>query len=367
MTRGSLRIYGFVRKGIEQAKAAASAGRQRMRAAAIAFRKPSLLEQQTETKKATIVLATDWGADGAETNIESQIEALSSGLGMDVSIKRIPGFAPLSSPLPCAVELDRIITTHRITSELLVRTLRNEGLPDGEIRKRLSLLTLVNVFDRKVGSGRVAGIVKGYMPLLDGEFTIQVNLIGPLNNGIIRALSRRLRDCQCHELANPEFQVDELGCKTWDGRAKFGPAAVFSSYGISPSEFGPGIDLGAFPEISFRASMDGTIAEVPVVTVDEIGNLVTGIDNGSLGGLGEILSLSGPHGSLLARKGEKFDDVPEGEAVFYAGSKGLIEVAVNMGSAAESLGIGPGSLELDGGESALILRAKNMGSITVAA
>ncbi|HIE54105.1 MAG TPA: hypothetical protein EYP90_02800, partial [Chromatiaceae bacterium] len=96
--------------------------------------------------------------------------------------------------------------------------------------------------------------------------------------------------------------------------------------------------------------------DIPVVAVDEIGNVITGLDNGSLENLAPSLELSGPAGSLLARKGDKFDDVQEGEAVFYKGSKGLVEVAVNMGNAAEGLGISGQEVELDGGNPSLSLR-----------
>ena len=38
-----------------------------------------------------------------------------------------------------------------------------------------------------------------------------------------------------------------------------------------------------------------------------------------------------------------FSDVPEGQALWYENSQGLVEIAVNRGNAAERLDLGPGT------------------------
>jgi len=48
-------------------------------------------------------------------------------------------------------------------------------------------------------------------------------------------------------------------------------------------------------------------------------------------------------GSITAVVGTTFGDVPRGQAVAYVGSDGVVEVAINQGSAAAVTGAAPGA------------------------
>ncbi len=294
-------------------------------------------------RKTSIVFAHDWGNDGAQANVEHQIRTIGQALDIDLELTTVLGIPPLGSPLIAAIEFDRVIDTHKITLELAARKLEARGLGKEEIEKQLSNLVLINVFDRGVGSDRVAAIVEGKLKIngANGEYFISVSLVGPLNNGIIGGIVKRLESVTAFDLANAEHHVDDLGCVTWDGRTKFGPVAALYASGIAASEFGNPVDINAHPRIAFEPVYDGERVSVPLVDIDPIGNLVLGLRNGEANKLLEapFLALSVGGRTILAKTGTKFSDVGEGELVAYRGSNGLLEIAINGADLAASIQI----------------------------
>jgi len=317
-----------------------------------------------ERRRATIVFAHDWGADGAQANVEHQIKTIGRSLNAELEVTTVPGIPPLGSPLIAAIEFDRVIDTHRITLELCARKLEAKGLSKDEIEKKLSNLVLINVFDRGVGSERVAAIVEGKLKIkgADGDYLISVALVGPLNNGIIGALVKRLDSVTAFDLANAKHHVDDLGCVTWDGRTKFGPVAALYASGTAASEFGKPVDVSAHPRIAFEPIYTGDSVSVPLVDIDPIGNLVLGLRNGEANKLLEapFLALSVAGRTILTKTGHKFSDVGEGELIAYRGSNGLLEIAINNGDLARQL-----NLSREQGHLELIVAAKVLQPATV--
>ena len=74
-----------------------------------------------------------------------------------------------------------------------------------------------------------------------------------------------------------------------------------------------------------------------IIYIDHFGNAMTGIGGGKL----DTSLALGVAGHKLKNAG-KFSDVEPGEAFWYENSYGLVEIAVNMGSAAQKLGISVG-------------------------
>jgi len=123
---------------------------------------------------------------------------------------------------------------------------------------------------------------------------------------------------------------------TFDGRDLFAPAAGRLAAGTAATELGSaGIadDLG-----KVRDREPGA-----VVWIDHYGNLVTDLardsDQGRALAGGATITVAGRpvRGPVAA-----FADAAPGEAVWYWGSAGTLEVAVDRGSAAAALGAEPG-------------------------
>lgn len=173
---------------------------------------------------------------------------------------------------------------------------------------------LVAVVDPGVGSQR-----RAIAACADGRW-----LVGP-DNGLLAPLLQEAREVEVWAL-----EVDEDAAATFHGRDVFAPAAVSiaNGYAPGPDTLNPADLVG----------MDWPADESQVIYVDDYGNVMTGLRGSRV-----------PSMALLCAKGHRvrrantFSDVPRGEAFWYVNSSGLVEVAVNQGSAHERLGLVPGT------------------------
>ncbi|MDP6934909.1 MAG: SAM-dependent chlorinase/fluorinase, partial [Myxococcota bacterium] len=127
---------------------------------------------------------------------------------------------------------------------------------------------------------------------------------------------------------------------TFHGRDLYAPAgALLASGAIAPEACGPPIRplLHPMPD----PSREGSQSKGQVITVDHFGNMVTNLTGSHL---------PDERDSVEVRVGEDttvplvdtYGDVTEGTVVALVGSGGLLEVACNQGSAADTLGVGVG-------------------------
>jgi S-adenosylmethionine hydrolase len=178
------------------------------------------------------------------------------------------------------------------------------------------------------------------------------------DNGILTYLLASAPASKAVELVAPTFRLNPVS-STFHGRDVFAPATAHLARGIPMDDLGPPAgDLVRFP-LPRLASKEGPRLEGEILHADRFGNLIT-----SLGRLERRtdsiafrpwLPVEGdtelPLGDLWVhlqdgtRLGlrDTFADVPEGSLVAYIGSEGLIEVAVNRGSAFDKLGLTSGS------------------------
>ena len=174
------------------------------------------------------------------------------------------------------------------------------------------------VVDPGVGTKRDAIAIEA-----DGRF-----LVAP-DNGV---LSWALRDAQAvtamHELERPAHAI----ASTFHGRDLFAPAAARLAAGDPIASIGPakrGIVRLPWPEPVHHADgVDGV-----VIHVDRFGNLVTNIPTSEA--IGDCFVRVG---MMEVEVRNTYGDVDVGELVAHAGSRGLIEVAMRDGRAADRLG-----------------------------
>lgn len=173
---------------------------------------------------------------------------------------------------------------------------------------------IVAVVDPGVGSQRRAIAAQA-----DGRW-----LVGP-DNGLLAPLLQEARDVTVWTL-----DVGEDAAATFHGRDVFAPAAVKVANG-----FAPGAETVSAAGL---VGQDWPSDESQVIYVDDYGNVMTGLRGSRVPG--QALLCARGH---RIRRANTFSDVPRGEPFWYVNSSGLVEVAVNQGSARDRLNLTPGT------------------------
>lgn len=167
------------------------------------------------------------------------------------------------------------------------------------------------VVDPGVGGERAACAVR-----VDGQW-----FVGP-DNGLFNVVAMRGRDIEWWDIT---WRPQRLS-STFHGRDLFAPVAARLARGETP----PGVCHDADQRID-RSWPDSYPA---IIYLDHYGNAVTGVNADDMERT-DTLEVAGRHLGHAATYGE----VPPGQAFWYENSMGLIEIAVNCGSARDSLGL----------------------------
>lgn len=174
----------------------------------------------------------------------------------------------------------------------------------------------VCVVDPGVGGPRDAIVVEA-----DGRW-----YVGP-DNGLLSILAGRADALRCWRI---DWRPERLSA-TFHGRDLFAPVAGAIAAGQFPEAWLSRIDA---PVVQFDT------AELPrVLYLDHYGNAWTGLRGGLLGDA-DSLDVKGQ------RLGHRttFGEAGKGEAFWYVNSAGLVEIAVNRGSAVTKLGLAVGDM-----------------------
>jgi len=266
-----------------------------------------------------IAILTDFGLDDSYVGM---MKAVIAGISPDAHIIDLTHTIPAGDIQRGAFEAWRV----------------RSFLPPGTV--------LLGVVDPGVGTKRQAVAIK-----LPG-----LHCVGP-DNGLFSFLLHSTETYEATTIMNPRFQL-QTNSHTFHGRDIFAPAAAYLSQGISIAELGPVVpELVRIPNPLLEDLEPGSILG-EILHSDHFGNLISSI--GRFEGEGEntsfipwIPSLSArtlnaqdfevvlPQGDVVPLGGT-FADVPQGEALAYIGSSGLLEIAINVGSAADSLGLSHG-------------------------
>lgn len=145
--------------------------------------------------------------------------------------------------------------------------------------------------------------------------------VGP-DNGLFALVARRAAACRCWEIT---WQPPRLSA-SFHGRDLFAPVAARLARGEAP----PGREVACL-----RQDWPDDLAEV--IYLDHFGNAMTGLRAGAV-----------PSDSVIVVAGRQlphavtFGAVAPGAAFWYENANGLVELAVNQGSAAQQLGLAIG-------------------------
>lgn len=179
-------------------------------------------------------------------------------------------------------------------------------------------------------------------------------LVGPDNGLLWPAIERLGGAAEAVDLTLSQFRLEPVSA-TFHGRDVFAPVAARLALGAAVGEAGEGIDPGSLIVLAPlvpRIEPDRVIAHV--LYVDRFGNLALDLSHEHLGEaplrLGEPVEMEAGGERSEAVFTHTFAAVEPGRMLLYEDSSRHLALAVNRGSAAEALGLGPGDQ--------LVLRAR---------
>jgi S-adenosyl-L-methionine hydrolase (adenosine-forming) len=182
------------------------------------------------------------------------------------------------------------------------------------------------VIDPCVGTARAAlGIVSG------GQV-----FVGP-DNGVLLPAAHRLGSPVVYRLVDARVWRQPISA-TFHGRDVFAPAAARLASGTAVAAVG--VPADSYVDLAFpHGGRDGAALIGEILWIDRFGNLVTTIPGDLLEGMprGSDVVVETSSAGLPAATARTFADVPPGQAAVLVGSDGVVEVAVNRGSAASRL------------------------------
>ena len=146
--------------------------------------------------------------------------------------------------------------------------------------------------------------------------------LGP-DNGLFDIVCRHSSRVQCW---SHDWRPEKLSA-SFHGRDLYAPAAAMIRNNDIPGKEIPWEDRHGWPD---------DLAEI--INVDHFGNCMTGIRAEMLDDINEI-QVSG----FTITYAHTFSSVPSADVFWYRNSQGLVEIAVNGGSAAEQLNLGIGT------------------------
>ena len=235
-----------------------------------------------------ILLFTDFGLDGPYVG-QMKVALHQAGIGSRPIVDLMhdaPRFQPRAAGCLLAAMLHRV--------------------PVGSV--------LVAVVDPGVGSDRRGAVLR-----VDGRW-----LVGP-DNGLFEMAARAAVELQWWDIAWPLEGVSA----SFHGRDVFAPLAAMLARGEMPA--------GVRVQPGLRCDPDGVGELAEVIYLDSYGNAFTGLAADTLTDDGAVACVQVNGRRLPAAR--TFSDVAVGEALWYPNSLGLVELAVNCGSAADTLGL----------------------------
>jgi len=161
------------------------------------------------------------------------------------------------------------------------------------------------------------------------------------DNGVLSTVLDRSPLSDAVELTASEYSRSTIS-KTFEGRDRFAPAAAWLATGVPLSRLGrpapPLVRLEMPSPRGTDAGVDGA-----VLRVDRFGNLITNIDQETLRKLSGPVSVQiGSH--VIPRIVATYAEAKAGELCALVGSSDYLEIAVNGGSAAATVGQGRGAI-----------------------
>ena len=162
------------------------------------------------------------------------------------------------------------------------------------------------------------------------------------DNGVLSAVFRETPPRKVIELTERKYARATVS-RTFEGRDRFAPAAGWLAKGIALVSMGKSISNYHVIDLPRPDVATDRIAG-EVMRVDRFGNLITNIDRRTLEQFANGKAIGITIGDRnIARIVATYAEAPAGELCALFGSTDHLEIAVNAGDAATSLGLGRGT------------------------
>ncbi|MCF8335759.1 MAG: SAM-dependent chlorinase/fluorinase [Bacteroidales bacterium] len=184
----------------------------------------------------------------------------------------------------------------------------------------------VIVVDPGVGSNRQIKLVKSA-----GHYFLSPD------NGVMTKVVNQYQTEEIRTISNRDYFLADIS-NTFHGRDIFAPVAAHLSNGVHPQMLGEAsreVKTLSLPEPQVK---DDEITG-HVIHIDRFGNLITDIEQRKVDNLSISYDMLAVHLSRETICGirKSYAEVTEGKVLGVFGSKGLLEISVNKGNAAELL------------------------------
>ncbi|MDE0466739.1 MAG: SAM-dependent chlorinase/fluorinase [Candidatus Poribacteria bacterium] len=173
------------------------------------------------------------------------------------------------------------------------------------------------------------------------------------DNGVLSYLLQSTEDeaeqpINAVEIQNKAYYLPEVS-NTFHGRDIFAPVAAHLSLGVPLEDIGPPVQT--LVQLPIQApELSGNTLTGQIVKIDRFGNAITNISESAIAGLesastGGISAYEIRIGSVrLNRFNRAYAESGVGKPLAIIGSSGLLEIAVNGGSAEKQLGLKRGDV-----------------------
>lgn len=174
--------------------------------------------------------------------------------------------------------------------------------------------------------------------------------IGP-DNGLFTNVIDREGFTKAWKLDKPSYYRAGGASHTFHGRDIFGPIAAHLMAGTEPDKLGTPISSKSLTLLPIKdASMTGGLISVEVMHIDRYGNVILNLRNDSeLASKfkeGNLVKISVGRESYSGPLVKTYGDIPKGRLILLYNSSGLLEIAMNQGSAMKELKAQPGTVIL---------------------
>jgi S-adenosylmethionine hydrolase len=220
-----------------------------------------------------------------------------------------------------------------ITHDVLAHDILDGAMAIGEAYKFFPPKTIhVVVVDPGVGSSRRPILVAG-----DQHY-----FVAP-DNGVLSAVYDQVESLYSWHVISEHYFRHPIS-RTFHGRDVFAPVAAWLSKSWQTSAFGePVTDVARFAIP--KPTANGNVVKGVILRVDRFGNLVTNLTPEA------VPALADADGKFTIRAGKSaitkvvrtFSEAAAGEPVGIVGSSGFLEISLNKGNAARTLGVGRGA------------------------
>ncbi len=243
---------------------------------------------------------------------------------VDPYIGIVKGVIADINPRAKVIDLTHNIPAQDVVSGALMLAGAYRYFPKGTI--------FLAVVDPGVGSGRKAIIAQGR----GYQFVLP-------DNGLISFVHSEGQDkgtLRYFYIENKKYLLEETS-RTFHARDVFGPVAAHLSRGVAAHQFGSKCTTPTLYSWDAPVKEENSV-HGKILYIDTFGNLITNIrpdDISSITGP-KVAHIPGVKGLIPLRS--TYSDVSPGKPLCLPGSFGFLEIAVNQGSAAESLGVSVG-------------------------